>query len=76
MTETAKKSSFAGLIINQRPLCHVCASSDLEMIEKEILKGTSYREISMIYGVSEKSIFKHKKNHMRPMADEGLNESK
>ncbi|KAF5082442.1 hypothetical protein DSECCO2_99780 [anaerobic digester metagenome] len=64
MTETAKKMPFAGLIINQRPMCHVCASSDLETIEKEILKGTSYREISMIYGVSEKSIFKHKKNHM------------
>lgn len=72
MTETAKKSSFAGQVINQRPPCHVCTSPHKQKIEEEIRRGTRYWEISMLYGVSERSIFKHKKNHMKKM--EGADE--
>lgn len=44
--------------------CNVCSSDFAKAIDRMIALGTSYSEISRIFGVSRQSIGRHAKNHL------------
>jgi hypothetical protein len=46
------------------PRCNVCSSDFAKAIDRMIALGTSYSEISRIFGINRQSIGRHAKNHL------------
>lgn len=51
-------------VLHRDARCNVCSSDFAKAIDRMIALGTSYSEISRIFGINRQSIGRHAKNHL------------